>query len=323
MKKAFIKDFNPGLELADEYFVVKSFKQAKTSGGKNYWDLRLSDKTGEIPAKVWEDNISLCEKPNEGDIISVSAFVEEFAGKNQLRVANIKVVEDYDKYDFLPVADVDVDELYKKIAEKVKTVKDENLKKILDKLLETEIFVKKFKEAPGAEFIHHAYLGGLMVHLDEMLAFVEPLGKKFPKLNEELLTTGIILHDVGKIKELEVDKSISHTVEGKLFGHIIQGLLMAENLIKEIKDFPDDLRVELLHMIISHHGKQEWGSPVVPMTPEAIALHYLDMLSTRIDIAFSELEKLDGAEQKFTKRVRFLENVELYSSPLKQNDNES
>ncbi len=320
MKKVFIKDFNQGLELEDEYFVVKSFKQAKTKNGKNYWDLKLSDKTGEIPAKVWQDNISISEQPDEGDIISVSAFVEEYGGNNQLKIANIKIAQDYDKYDFLPVADVDIEALYEDMIKAVKKVKDENLKKILDRLLETEIFVEKFKEAPGAEFVHHAYLGGLMVHLDEMLSFVEPLIKKFPKLNFDLLITGVLLHDIGKMKELEVNKTIVHTVEGKLFGHIVQGLLMAENLIKEIKDFPAELRVELLHMIISHHGKQEWGSPVAPMTPEAIVLHYLDMLSTRASIAFSELEKLDGTDQRFTKRIRFLENVELYSSPLKNNE---
>lgn len=286
MKLKYIKDFQEGENLHDEQFLLVKVKESKTKTNKVYYDIVLADKSGEIKGKIWENALPSCDvDQEENTIVTVSGNVSSYNNNLQITVNKLSICDDFDLSDFLQASAYNNDEMYEKLLTIIQSISDLHIKKLMENIfIEDSEFVKKFRNSFAGEKAHHNYLGGLMEHILEIFSFADAVCEKYPLINRSLLFAGIALHDIGKVFELEVELGVSRTREGHFLGHIAQGALFVEKNIEKVEGFPPLLREKLLHLILSHHGKYEWGSPVMPLCIEAIALHHLDNLSSKLNI---------------------------------------
>jgi len=303
MKDKFIKDLQAGDQVANFLAVVRDIKKGKTSQNKDFIDLILADRTGEITAKIWEDNLNNCDEFEIGDIISLGGKVNEFKEKNQLIISFLQKAQNQETADFLPGSEKDLEALFKQIMKQVDNIENDALKKLVNSFFKDKKFVEKFKKAPAAERIHHAYVGGFVEHVSEMLELADCLCTSFTRIDKDLLKTGILLHDIGKLDELNVNHTIFRTVDGALIGHLMLGTIAVAKAIDSIKDFPDLLKTKVIHLIASHHGRLEFGSPVLPQTREAVALNHLDDLSTKVNVADKAIFDNQGSPADFSDRI--------------------
>jgi 3'-5' exoribonuclease len=312
MKTTFVSNLKPGTDVTDEQFAVKSFKTGgMTRDGKPYYDLELSDKTGSIKAKVWSDSIPFCQNVEEGDIVMVNAKVKNgFNGNTELSINKLAKTNDYELSDYVVKSGFNLEKMKDELTNHIKKIENKYLKELIDNIFDQSFF-DSFIHSPAAYTVHHDYEGGLIEHTLEMLRLVPAIKESFPKLNQDLLITGVLLHDIGKIREFEQKTSITFTTEGRLLGHIFIGAEYVKS--KMTKSMPKELQDEVIHMLLAHHGEYEYGSPVKPSTAEAIALNTLDLVSSRINMAYYSVH---NPEEKnlFSKYHKQL-GVELYRSP--------
>lgn len=307
MKNKFIKDLKHGDQIANFLAVVKDIKKGKTSNNKDFIDLILSDKTGEMTAKIWEDNINNCDDFEPGDVVSLSGKVNEFKEKNQIIISFLQKSKEENSADFLPGSSKDSEALFNIILKHVAEFENDFLKKLLNSFFDDKQFSEQLKKAPAAERVHHAYIGGFVEHLTEMLALADCLCLHYPRIDKDLLKTGVIFHDIGKLRELGVSHTIFRTVEGALVGHLMIGAIQVSKAIDGIKDFPELLATKVIHLIASHHGRIEYGSPVLPQTREAVALCMIDDLSTKVNVADKVIFDNQGSQADFSDRNFALE----------------
>lgn len=310
MKKKYIKDLKPGEQIYGDLFAVKGYKKGATRNNKPFIDLQLSDKTGMVKAKIWSDDMPRCETVELGDVVLVTGTVEEFMSNPQIRVTNLSKTENYDLEELQEKTTFNIEDMWNDIEAKINEIKNPHLKDLLKNIFDTD-FTERFKKAPAAFKVHHGYMGGLIEHTWEMVKMAEPLKLHFPKINMDLVNAGIILHDIGKVEEMVGGTTVTQTIKGKLLGHIYLGAEIIEK--KAPKDMPEDLLDEILHIVLSHIGIKEYGSPTVPMTSEAMAVFVIDYASTRIRMAYNQIEGESGSEM-FTSYIPQL-NAELYRSP--------
>jgi 3'-5' exoribonuclease len=233
---------------------------------------------------------------------------------DQLRVAQAGEVA---KADLLPATKFDVDELWKQLQAYVESMKNPDLKRLLNAMLADPAIAEAYREAPAARQLHHAWLGGLLEHVVSLLNLADRVAAHYALLDRDLLLTGVILHDIGKIHELSWGVGFDYTVEGILLGHIQMGVDMVEKAMAGLPDFPDRLRTLVLHMILSHHGKLEFGSPKLPMIPEALVLNFVDDLDAKMQAVSSEFEKSarEGkAADELTGKVWSLDNRQMLNT---------
>jgi len=312
MKKLFIEDLKVGDSVFGEVFAVKLYKKTSTRNNRPYIDITLSDRTGNIRGKIWSDDMASCETVCEGDVVNISATVEDFNNLPQIKITNLSKVDKYNLEDFQPTSERDIDKMFEEVEGAIEDVKNPSLKKLLKEFLDDKETVEEYKRGAGGYTVHHDYLGGLLDHTTEMLSYVPALCKTHPKINKDMLVTGIIFHDIGKIYDYEVKTTITITPKLKLLGHIFTGAEKVQSYGKKTK-MNEDLLDEVLHLILSHHGQMEFGSPVIPKTPEAIVLHLLDDMSSKLNTAFQALGLVEG-EDLFTGYHRIF-GTELYRSP--------
>ncbi|MBU0580548.1 MAG: HD domain-containing protein, partial [Candidatus Margulisbacteria bacterium] len=248
------------------------------------------------------------------DFAKVTGIVGTFAGKTQGTIRDLKVVaqEEVELSDFLPSTNKDIEAMFSQVTESVAKVKNKYLKKLLEEFFKDEEFVQRFKQAPAAMGMHNAYLGGLLEHIVELLDLAEFICKKYKQIDKDMLVSGIILHDAAKIKEYQYETVIDYTDWGRLVGHNVMGIQMIDEKIKNIPKFPDELRMLLTHLILSHHGLAEWGSPKQPMTLEAVVLHYLDNLESKIAGFNQHVEKNLQEGTPWTTKAFMFDNRHLY-----------
>ncbi len=298
-----IKDLTLGQSLTG-FYLVKSKRRATTKAGKNYLDVDLQDATGIINAKVWDDADALDEVFQRGEVIKVKAEVEEFRKKLQLKIKQLRAVDDADEFnldELIPSTEKNVDAMLDYILELVAKVKNGHLKALLDLFFKDEKFIARLKEGAAARNIHHAYRGGLLEHIHSMVRMAVFLTEQiYPDLDQDLVLTGTLLHDLGKMEELDSSMEISYTAEGYLLGHLYLSTIMLDEKLKGLPDFPADLRLHLLHIILSHHGEREWGSPVLPMTPEAMLIHHIDNLDAKLTMVKEAISSDRNMEEAFT-----------------------
>ncbi len=311
MKKTiYIQDFKQGDAIFSEVFAIKSYKKGATRNNKPFVDIDLTDASGSIKGKIWSDDLGNCDTVEDGDVVEINGTVEDFMGSPQLKITNLKKTEKFELSELQQTSEFNIENMWTDIQEITKRIQNPHLKKLLDNIFDKNM-IEKFKKSPAAYKVHHNYAGGLLEHTWEMLKIAQSIKKHFPKINMDLVNTGIILHDIGKVSEFELTTTVTFTNQGKLLGHVYMGAEIAKHAAPQ--DMPQDLLDEVLHIVLSHTGKTEFGSPVVPMTAEANAVHVIDYTSSHIRIAYSQIHGGLGNDQ-FTQYIPQL-GTELYRSP--------
>jgi len=313
MKEIFIADLAKFENQSVTAFFMASMKSLrdKKDGGK-YLALILKDRTGEMEARMWDNAAEASPEFEQGDVVKLRAQVCRYQERLQLKVEKIRAAleGEYDPADFLPATTKDVDALWAELNGYVNSFRDPHLKALLRAFLDDPEIATAFRSAPAAKAMHHAWLGGLLEHVVSLMGVCELAAMHYPEVHRDLLLTGALLHDIGKLHELVWKKSFDYTIEGQLLGHITIGYGMIEKKLETLKDFPPRLRVLVEHMVLSHHGRYEYGSPKLPMIPEAILLHYLDDMDAKMQTVRAEFARAASAGRdgdQMTEWVRALE----------------
>jgi 3'-5' exoribonuclease len=277
-----ISDIEEGQKVAGIY-LVRHKQIATTRAGKTFLTLKLGDRSGEVEAKVWEEADRISKIISSGDFIKIKAQANLYNGKLQLTLQKVERIDDQsiDPSDFLPSSPRDPDEMIAELKACIQKVKDPHLRKLLKKIFEEKELMDKFRRAPAAKSMHHAYVGGLLEHTLSLFHLCERVMPHFPEVDRDLLRSGVLLHDVGKVDELSYARSFDYTDRGRLMGHIVLELEMVSGAINSLSGFPEEKAILLKHLMVAHHGKEEFGSPVKPMTLEALILHMLDDLDAK------------------------------------------
>ncbi len=276
-------------ESVDEVYLVADKQLRANRQGNLYLNLDLRDKTGSIGARLWNASENLARTFEPGDYLQAKGKVQVFQGALQIILSHIERF-DRDRVaadEFLPQSSQSIARLTARLRELLMGISQPDLRALVECFLIDDEFLRKFTAAPAGIRNHHAYQGGLLEHVVTLLEVANRIGDLYPEVDLDLLRAGIFLHDIGKIDELSYDRAFSYTDEGQLIGHLVMGVEMLREKVERASDltgepFPNELHLRIKHMIVSHHGPVEFGSPKPPMTPEAIALHYLDNLDAKI-----------------------------------------
>jgi 3'-5' exoribonuclease len=269
----------------DSFFLVKEKTSGLTKTGNAYLKLKLIDRSGEMEARVWTSAEAFAEAFEKDDFVHLKGKAVSFQDHLQISIIHIETVGEDSILlsDFFPMAERNIDEMLQCLIEISRQVKNQPLSQLLRLFWEDEDFLERFKMAPASKSLHHTYLGGLLEHTLSSTQLVLKNVSHYNGLDVDLLITGTILHDIGKIDELSYSRSFDYSDEGRLLGHIIIGIERVEDKIRQIPDFPKDLSTLLKHLLLSHHGQYQWGSPKKPMTLEAVMLHYIDDMDAKIN----------------------------------------
>ena len=282
--KTFIHEIKEN-ENVDSFFLVREKSSGLTKTGNSYLRLKLGDRSGEIEGRIWTSVETFTQFCDRDDFVHVKGKAVSFQDHLQINIHQIERAgeEGIELSDFFPKTERDMDEMMKSLIEISHQVKNPYLRQLFLLFWEDHSFLERFKMAPASKWIHHNYLGGLLEHTLSLAELVLRNSSHYKGLNLDLLLTGSILHDLGKIDELSYRRSLDYSDEGRLLGHIILGIERIEDKIRQIVDFPKDLATLVKHLILSHHGQDIWGSPKKPMTLEAVMLHYLDDMDAKIN----------------------------------------
>ena len=294
---------SPGSPVEGRYLVArKELRQGGRAGV--YLDLTLCDPTGRVPAKVWENAGEITERFQQGDVVAVQGMAETYRGELQLRLDSVRAVPDdeADPTAFLPRSRKDMAVVERRLAEVAKSIVTQDLRELVTGFFRDPESRRGFFTAPGAKVMHHAYVGGLAEHTWEVVEICLCVAEVFPQLDRDLLLTAAILHDIGKMEELRWDTAFDYTDVGQLVGHIVLGERRVREAAEAISDFPEELRLRLSHMLLSHHGTKEYGSPVEPMTAEAIALHHAEDLGAKVNLFLTNISAAREQGRRWTER---------------------
>ncbi|HUS04777.1 MAG TPA: OB-fold nucleic acid binding domain-containing protein [Bryobacteraceae bacterium] len=321
MKSPYVSELQPN-QLITAVFLVqhKDIRQKKT--GEPYLSLVLGDRTGEIDAKMWDNVTEVMDSFERDDFLKVRGLLQVHQNRLQLTLHKLQRQESatIDAADYFPASQRNPDEMFAELQQYVAAMQNVHLKGLMEALFADAEIARRFKIAPAAKNIHHAYLSGLLEHVVSLCGLAKMMAAHYRTIDLDLLISGVILHDIGKIYELTYDRSFSYSTEGQLLGHIIIALRMVEDKVRSLPGFPPKLRTLLDHMIVSHHGELEYGSPKLPAFPEALLLHHLDNLDAKMETMRAFLEKdrqVDGCwtgyspslERSVLKKLRFLDNT--------------
>jgi 3'-5' exoribonuclease len=292
MSRRYVNQLSNG-DSVDESFLVADKQLRANRQGNLYLHLELRDRTGSVGARLWNASEGLARTFEPGDFLRVKGKTQVFQGALQLILSHVEVIDaaSVEPEDFLPQSSHNVARLSARLRELLLSMTNPHLRALAECFLIDEEFIRKFTTAPAGIKNHHAYHAGLLEHVVTLLTIADRIADLYPELDRDLLMTGIFLHDIGKVEELSYDRAFSYSDEGQLIGHLIMGVEMLRDKVERTADltgepFPKELLLRLKHMIVSHHGTHEFGSPKLPMTLEAIALHYLDNLDAKVH-AFS------------------------------------
>ncbi len=284
MKKRFIADIKAG-DMVDDVFVLAEKAMSQKRDGNNFLNVIISDKTGDLKGVVWDNVDQIAAAVTSGDFVSIRGTVSEYKGTLQLVVKGMDRCsrDAVDPKDFLPATSRDIDGMFQRLLKITASLTTPYLKALFDAFWKDEEFVRKFKTAPAAKKMHHAYIGGLLEHTLSMTSLADKVAGHYSGIDRDLLVAGAVLHDIGKTDEFEYQFKIDYTDEGRLLNHIVIGLKMVDEKLSEIEDVPEDQIFLLKHMMVSHHGTREFGSPEPPKTIEAVLLNYIDEIDSKVN----------------------------------------
>jgi 3'-5' exoribonuclease len=300
MKSAYVSDLSPDTTITS-FFLVCEKELRSTREGKPFLRLELGDRSGAIEARLWDNVETVAPVFERDDIVKVQARVENYKNRLQLVVERIRRAEpvEVDLSDYFPHTAEDIDQLYGRLREHVAAIKNPWLSRLVSGVVEDPEISPRLKRAPAAKMMHHAFVGGLLEHIVSLCDLCRLAAQHYAELDVDLLLTGAILHDIGKLDELCYERAIHYTNDGQLLGHIILGLEQVTERMNGIEGFPSDCKTLVKHLLISHHGQYEFGSPKLPMFREALVLHYLDDLDSKMGAARAVLGT-DGGEGGWT-----------------------
>lgn len=308
-KETYLKDIRSGDKIASSFLVAEK-SLAHSQKGLPYLNVRLKDKTGEVDGKVWDNAHALDAVFKKGDIIFIEGRTQTFRNSLQVSILTARTLtaEEFNPSDYLPVSNLDVDAMFNEMMAYVETMDSAWLKTLLHAFFSNTETADRFKRAPAAKGFHHIYLGGLLEHTLSVVKLLDQAAAHYPKLNRDLLLAGGVLHDIGKIDEFSYDSIIEYSDEGRMIGHLVMGVEMIDKKISGIDGFPPRLALELRHIILSHHGEFEFGSPKRPKTKEALVVHFMDDLDAKLN-AFDLIVEADAAntDSEWTPYNRFFE----------------
>ena len=301
MARRYLKELGDREDI-DDVFIASEKQLRPNRNGNLYLQLRLSDRSGSINAMMWNASNSVYLAFDNGDYVQVQGSSQIYNGNLQIIVNQIEEAEpgSINEEDFVHLSSAQREELQQTLGKSLRALEDFHLKSLAECFLMDESFMKKFSRAPAGIKHHHAYPGGLLEHVVHLIRVVDSICPHYPQVDHALLVMGTFLHDIGKIDELTYDKALGYSDEGQMVGHLVQGVTILDRKLQQVselsgEEFPDALAMQLKHMIVSHHGKLEYGSPKVPMTMEALVLHYLDDLDAKVH-NFDQLMRDDPNE---------------------------
>lgn len=305
-KVKFVEDLIAG-ESVDEVFVLADKNMGHKRDGNPFMNVTLADKSGQVKGVVWDDVARMAASAQTGDFVRVTAQAGEYRGVLQLVVKNMVKVpeEDVAPEDFLPSTSRNVDQMFDRLRAVTDTLDSKPLLDLMHAFWEDSEFVRQFIRAPAAKMMHHAYIGGLLEHTLSMVLLADKVAGHYGGVDRDLLMVGAILHDIGKIRELSYKHRLDYTDEGRLLSHITIGIELVNEKIQSIPDFPKEKAALIKHMIVSHHGSREFGSPEPPKTIEAVLLNYIDEIDSRVN-AIREFVAADDPDAHWTSYHRLL-----------------
>lgn len=305
-------------------YLAKVKRTGSTKRGDPFLSITLGDRTGEMEARVWEKVEEFSPLFSEGDILYVEGYAGSYQNQIQLTLSHLRVSGDAsDPSLFVEATARDIAEMMGSLKASMKVIENPHLSSLVERFLSDRTFISLFKKAPAAKGFHHSYLGGLLEHTLSVCQMVRSVTEHYPELDRDLLMTGAFLHDIGKVRELSFERKIDYTDEGRLIGHIILGVGLVDEKLGSMKNFPQELGVKLKHLILSHHGEYEFGSPKRPKFIEAFALHLIDDLDAKLN-GVSRFMERDQQEGSWTDFNRLLERYFFKArapSTVEQEDN--
>ncbi len=292
MKSPYVSELQPNSIITGIFLVQhKDIRQKKT--GEPYLSLIIGDRTGEVEAKMWDNVAEVMDTFDRDDFLKIRGLLQVYNNRLQVTVHKLQKQDDHsvDFTDFFPASDRNPDDMYSELRSVVAGMQCEPLRHLCSAVIDDPEVAPKLRVAPAAKNVHHAYLGGLLEHVLSMCGLAKLTAGHYRDIDLDLLLAGVVLHDIGKIHELTYDRSFGYSTDGQLLGHIFIGLRMIDEKMRGIPDFPPRLRKLLEHMILSHHGQLEYGSPKTPVFPEALLLHQIDNLDSKMECMRGFLHK--------------------------------
>jgi 3'-5' exoribonuclease len=283
-------------------FVVVSKQVKPKKTGEPYLALTIGDRTGQLEAKMWDNVEDAIDAFEQDDFLKIKGLINKYKNRFQLTIHKVRRLGDseIDFTDYLPKTSKNIDELWAVLNEFIDGMKDHHLKALIRAFLDDPDIAQAYRSAPAAKTLHHAYIGGLLDHVVSLFRSCDLVSRNYPQVNRDLLLAGVFLHDIGKIYELTYQRSFTYTTRGQLLGHMIIELDMLKEKTRKVPGFPPELATLLEHLIISHHGQYEFGSPKLPMFPEALMLHYLDDLDSKMESMRAHFEREADLESPWT-----------------------
>ena len=307
MKKRFITDIKAG-DRVDDIFVLSEKILSQKRDGNNFLNVTLSDKTGTIKGVVWDNVDQIAAGITSGDFTLVNGSVGDYRGTLQVVIKNMEPFspDKIDPSDFLPQTSRDIEGMFERLLKRTDSITTDYLKALIDAFFKDKEFVNKFKTAPAGKKMHHAYIGGLLEHTLSMVSLADKIAGHYSGIDRDLLLSGAVLHDIGKIDEFEYQFKIDYSDKGRLLNHIVIGIKMVDDKLSGIEHFPEDQVLLLKHMIVSHHGTREFGSPEPPKTIEAVLLNYIDEIDSKVN-AIRDFIASEDPDETWTSYHRLLE----------------
>ncbi len=289
-------------KIVTSSFVVVSKQVKPKKSGEPYLALTLGDRSGHVEGKMWDNVEDAIDAFEQDDFIKVKGLINRYKNRFQLTIHKLRRLgeSEVDFSDYLPKTTNDIGEMWQTLAGFVGTFKDPHLKALVEAFMADPEIAEAYRTAPAAKTLHHAFIGGLLEHVVSLFHSCDLMCRNYPSINRDLLLTGAFLHDIGKIHELTYNRSFSYTTRGQLLGHMIIELEMLQAKLTQVPGFPDSLKTLVEHLIISHHGQYDFGSPKLPMFPEALLLHYLDDLDSKMEAMRAQFERGGESEGAWT-----------------------
>lgn len=314
-------------ESIDHFFLVKKCEVRLTKTGKEFISLELSDKSFSSAANLWEDASGFKTIKNSlavGDVVKITGSMDEYQGNAQIKIESIRLTKQSDDVtpkDFLPKSMRDLNVMKKEFTSRMEKISDNDLKNLMKNIFTEERFIK-YTSVPAGKMWHHGYISGLIEHTLEIIRICDLMCDIHPQINRDLLVCGAMLHDFGKIEELSFEPVFEYTDKGKLLGHIVIAAMIVNDEINKTLDFPENLKNNLLHLILSHQGKLEYASPVVPKTLEAITLYQADELSAKVNAYKNVIANEIKPGSNWTKFISLAgTDIHSHGLPNKSDDN--